>query len=71
MNAHTSGYLSGRVAVARIGQLCGDTEKGVWNENEGWPMLISTIRDVACLPMLNEVGVSCSLHALVFDLFHP
>lgn len=65
--AHSSGYLSGRVAVARIGQLCGDMENGCWNENEGWPMLISTARDVGCLPELQEVSFA---HAVCSVLAH-
>lgn len=48
--------LRGRVAIARIGQLCGDTRNGIWNEKEGWPLLIATSRYTGCLPMLDEVG---------------
>lgn len=49
--------LPGRVSIARIGQLCGDTEHGVWNESEAWPLLIATTRYTGCLPVL--LGVVC------------
>jgi thioester reductase-like protein len=43
------------VTVARIGQLCGDTKHGVWNESEGWPLLFKTAQTTGCLPSLEEV----------------
>lgn len=46
--------MSGRVKVLRIGQLCGDTKTGQWNEKEGWPLLIRTAAKVGCLPLLEE-----------------
>jgi thioester reductase-like protein len=49
--------MSGRVHVLRIGQLCGDTKTGYWNEKEGWPLLIRTGQTTSCLPSLEEVGV--------------
>jgi len=46
----------GDVTILRIGQLCGDTIHGIWNEAEGWPLMIrSFANDVNCLPALNEV----------------
>ncbi|KAL8713732.1 MAG: hypothetical protein Q9220_002258 [cf. Caloplaca sp. 1 TL-2023] len=30
------------VAVLRIGQLTGDTENGIWNMSEAWPLMLST-----------------------------
>ncbi|EKM50503.1 uncharacterized protein PHACADRAFT_213424 [Phanerochaete carnosa HHB-10118-sp] len=62
-NAHET-VLAGRVAVARIGQLCGDTEDGIWNESEAWPLLIASLRYTGCLPTLaNE-----KLSLLPFDI---
>lgn len=44
--------LSGRVVIARVGQLCGDTEHGVWSESEAWPLLIASMRYTEYLPVL-------------------
>lgn len=38
------------VHVLRIGQLCGDTENGVWNNREAIPLLLSTKDMLGCLP---------------------
>jgi thioester reductase-like protein len=46
----------GRVTILRVGQLCGDTVSGRWNEKEGWPLMIRTTEEVGCLPILEEVG---------------
>jgi len=46
------------VHVLRIGQLCGDTSKGYWNEKEGWPLLIRTAETTGVLPELDEVGLA-------------
>jgi thioester reductase-like protein len=45
------------VTVARIGQLCGDAKEGIWNETEGWPLLIKTAQTTGSLPLLEEVRV--------------
>lgn len=47
---------SGRVKILRVGQLCGDTKTGRWNEKEGWPLMIRTASVVGCLPLLQEVS---------------
>ncbi|BEI83428.1 hypothetical protein CcaverHIS002_0400320 [Cutaneotrichosporon cavernicola] len=44
----------GRVGVLRIGQLVGDTEHGVWNETEAWPLMFRTARVTNSLPLLEE-----------------
>ena len=44
-----------RVHVLRVGQLCGDTDRGHWNEKEGWPLLVRTAQTTGCLPILQEV----------------
>ena len=51
------GPLRGRVTIARVGQLCGDSVHGVWNESEAIPVLIATSGYVGCLPTLSEVRV--------------
>jgi thioester reductase-like protein len=53
--ATSTGPLRGRVSVLRVGQLCGDTQTGYWNEKEGWPLLIRTAQSTGCLPLLDEV----------------
>ncbi|RDW75205.1 hypothetical protein BP6252_06347 [Coleophoma cylindrospora] len=68
--------LNGRVNVLRIGQLTGDSEHGVWNMKEAWPLMLSTSLPevLGCLPALRErvswlpvdvaakaiVGIACS-----------
>lgn len=44
------------VDIARLGQLCGDTQHGVWNPSEAWPLLIKASADVGAAPKLNEVN---------------
>lgn len=39
-----------RIKILRIGQLTGDTTNGVWNMSEAWPMMLSTVQSVGCLP---------------------
>ncbi|WRT64799.1 uncharacterized protein IL334_001733 [Kwoniella shivajii] len=43
-----------RVGVLRIGQLAGDTEVGVWNETEAWPLMFKSANTVGALPHLEE-----------------
>jgi thioester reductase-like protein len=43
-----------RVKIVRIGQLTGDTEHGVWNLSEAYPLMLSTIRELECLPRIND-----------------
>jgi len=45
--------MRGRVRVARIGQLTGDTKHGIWNMKEAWPLMMSTVDTIGCLPSLN------------------
>ncbi|KAK0558525.1 hypothetical protein OC844_005084 [Tilletia horrida] len=40
----------GGAVVARVGQLCGDTAHGIWNETEAYPLLVRTAVEVGCLP---------------------
>ncbi|PMD59587.1 acetyl-CoA synthetase-like protein [Hyaloscypha bicolor E] len=43
-----------RFKVLRIGQLTGDTEHGVWNMSEAYPLMLSTLNDLGCLPRIND-----------------
>ncbi|KAI4162995.1 MAG: hypothetical protein LQ342_003312 [Letrouitia transgressa] len=40
------------MAVARIGQLCGDDETGAWNVTEAWPLMLSSTKATNALPRL-------------------
>lgn len=42
------------IAVLRIGQLTGDLENGIWNMNEAWPLMLSTTKELKCLPEIHE-----------------
>ncbi|KAJ9107857.1 hypothetical protein QFC19_002763 [Naganishia cerealis] len=46
--------LKDKVQVVRIGQLCGDTQEGIWNESEGWPLMIKSAQITGTLPMIRE-----------------
>jgi thioester reductase-like protein len=46
--------MKGRIKVLRIGQLTGDTTNGVWNMTEAWPMMLSTVEAVGCLPKRDD-----------------
>lgn len=50
--AHLHTRLQDRIAVLRIGQLCGDTESGIWNITEAWPLMLSSVRVTGSLPHL-------------------
>ncbi|TKA82019.1 hypothetical protein B0A55_01723 [Friedmanniomyces simplex] len=40
--------------VLRIGQLCGDTKAGIWNDTEAIPLMIRSALTVGALPALEE-----------------
>lgn len=46
--------MRGRVAVCRIGQLCGDSDNGVWNKSEAWPLMLGAGRAIGGLPRLRD-----------------
>jgi len=52
--AHETTRLRNRIAVLRIGQLCGDTQSGVWNVTEAWPLMLSSVQVTNTLPTLDE-----------------
>ena len=52
--AHLRSGLHGRISVLRIGQLCGDTQSGVWNVTEAWPLMLSTVKITGSLPELKD-----------------
>ncbi|MCJ1478685.1 hypothetical protein MMC13_007366 [Lambiella insularis] len=56
--AHLHTRMKGRVHVLRIGQLCGDTEHGIWNVTEAWPLMLSTVNATKSLPALEDEQLS-------------
>ena len=46
--------LKDHITVLRIGQLCGDTESGIWNVTEAWPLMLSSMEVTGSLPQLKE-----------------
>ena len=46
--------LRGKVGILRVGQLSGDTARGVWNATEAWPLLLGSMKATRCLPVLDE-----------------
>nr|POE56176.1 non-canonical non-ribosomal peptide synthetase fub8 [Quercus suber] len=51
--ASTKTRLRGRMTIYRVGQLAGDTVHGIWNMKEAWPLMLSTVKETGCLPMLH------------------
>ncbi|EST05556.1 Acyl carrier protein-like protein [Kalmanozyma brasiliensis GHG001] len=47
-------FPEGGSRIVRIGQLCADTQKGVWNESEAWPLLIAISCRLGVFPRLQE-----------------
>ncbi|KAK7184138.1 hypothetical protein DPSP01_001222 [Paraphaeosphaeria sporulosa] len=54
LSAHHQTRLKGRISVMRVGQLSGDSQTGIWNTKEAWPMMFSTVRLISCLPQLGN-----------------
>ncbi|KAI9811967.1 MAG: hypothetical protein M1826_003001 [Phylliscum demangeonii] len=52
--AHETTKLHGRIGILRIGQLCGDTKRGIWNMSEAWPLMLSSVQVTGALPRLDE-----------------
>jgi thioester reductase-like protein len=46
------------IQIIRIGQLCGDTENGIWNKTEAWPLMLSTYDLTGSLPDLPHEKVN-------------
>ena len=50
--------LRGKVSIFRVGQLSGDTEYGIWNAKEAWPMMLSSVKLTGSLPDLADQSLS-------------
>jgi len=55
--------MEGRIKIVRVGQLTGDTKNGIWNMSEAWPLMLSTVRELKCLPKIEQ-----ELDWLPFDI---
>ncbi|KAF2486979.1 hypothetical protein BDY17DRAFT_273602 [Neohortaea acidophila] len=53
-NAAKHPRLRGRVSVLRVGQLSGDSETGIWNAKEAWPIMLSCAKLTGSLPNLKN-----------------
>lgn len=58
LRAHESTRLHSRIAIFRVGQLSGDTKRGIWNAKEAWPMMLSSAHLIGCLPALQDEPLS-------------
>jgi len=58
-----------RARVLRIGQICGDTDHGIWNDTEAIPIMIQAAITIGALPSLDEyprwLPVNVVAHAVV------
>lgn len=61
--ARASEVLRIKINIIRVGQLTADTKNGVWNMAEAWPLMLSTVKELGCLPNLKQ-----SLNWLPFDV---
>ena len=50
--AYLQTRMKDRITVLRICQLCGDTESGIWNVTEAWPLMLSSVKVTGTLPDL-------------------
>ena len=50
--ANNQTALRDRVSVFRVGQLAGDSHRGIWNTKEAWPMMLSLVKVTGTLPDL-------------------
>lgn len=57
-HAHLATEMHGRIAILRIGQLCGDTQSGIWNMSEAWPLMLSSLAVTKSLPRLENESLS-------------
>ena len=56
---HYSSALAMPVRLLRVGQLCGHSVLGVWNESEMWPIMIATGLDhMNAMPVLDSTRVN-------------
>jgi thioester reductase-like protein len=52
--AHQQTRLKGRIAVARVGQLSGATDTGIWSMSEAYPLILGSAKVTGTLPDLDD-----------------
>ncbi|OAL38085.1 hypothetical protein AYO20_02537 [Fonsecaea nubica] len=52
--ARDSSRLKNRISVARVGQLSGASDTGVWSRSEAYPLILNTLAVTGCLPDLDQ-----------------
>lgn len=52
-HAHSKTSLKNRISIARVGQLSGGSDFGVWNASEAYPLMLSSAKVTGCLPDLD------------------
>jgi thioester reductase-like protein len=70
--AHEDTPLRGRVSVARVGQLSGASDTGMWSRTEAYPLMLSSVAATGVLPalkgeVLNWLPVDVAARAFVED----
>jgi len=53
--------------ILRIGQVVGDTQVGIWNDTEAWPLIVRSARTLGVLPSLDAVCIGSHLIVLWRD----
>ncbi|EXJ60537.1 hypothetical protein A1O7_04690 [Cladophialophora yegresii CBS 114405] len=53
-HAHATTRLRGRISVARVGQLSGATDTGVWSASEAYPLMLASAAATGVLPDLDS-----------------
>ncbi|KAK7890423.1 hypothetical protein LTR67_008309 [Exophiala xenobiotica] len=70
--AHRHTRLRNRISIARVGQLSGATDTGVWSKSEAYPLMLSSMKATGVLPalqgeVLNWLPVDLAARAFVED----
>jgi thioester reductase-like protein/aryl carrier-like protein len=71
--AHRHTRLRNRISIARVGQLSGATDTGVWSKSEAYPLMLSSMKATGVLPalqgeVLNWLPVDLAARAFVEDV---
>ncbi|KAH8887300.1 putative NRPS-like enzyme [Thozetella sp. PMI_491] len=57
--SEAAGRAGGDIAIARIGQITGDTVNGIWNDTEAVPLMIRSAVELGSLPTLDNKNGKC------------